>query len=281
MVLRTFSPRTRRLIVIALAVFALADVALIAKYAVDDRVLEHAIAIDPALPPSEKVIQAVNFLETRVKKRLTTDRSFLPGLSFLRPTPRQVLEAGGDCADRSRLLIALLQREGVSASKVALHDDAGQPQHAVVEVAIEDADRAMVVDALFGMYFPKPDGGYYSVWDIKADERILHERIRALSPSQPQLREYPLDLYTYEAPRTINWNKSLPMRTLHRVLSAAIGDAVDRLPRPGIVAEPVLMTLVGAVMGQVAFVAALFVVGKRRAGARTAAAAGPTGSRAA
>ena len=75
----------------------------------------------------------------------------------------EVLEHGGDCADRSRLLIVLLRHEGIYATKVALHDSQGSPQHAVVSASIEDEDHSMVIDALFGMYFPKPEGGIVTV----------------------------------------------------------------------------------------------------------------------
>ena len=228
------------------------DGALLAKYAADDAVLDDVIELDGNMAPSQKVTALVNYIESNVPKVETTDESFLPGLSVLRPTARQVLEKGGDCADRSRLLIELLKREGVSASKIALYDRQGVPQHAVVEAVIEDADRAMAVDALFGMYFPNPRGGYHSVADINRDEAILAARIAALGPSQADISTYPIDRYTYASPRSINWDKSPLMRWLYRGLRAVMGDAVDDLSRPAIVEDPVLMTLVGAIGVQAA-----------------------------
>jgi hypothetical protein len=223
------------------------DCALAAKYLADDAVLDRVVDIDPNLPPSRKVLTLLDYIERNIPKTVTTDESFLPGLSFLRPTARQVLEKGGDCADRSRLLVELLKREGVRASKVALYDRDGVPQHAVVEADIEDADGEMVVDALYGIHFPDSRGGYYSVSDIRDDESILVERLRAVASTQPYTRDYPVDQYTYASPRTINWDKSWAMQQLYRGLFLVMGPRVDRLERPAIVGDPVLMTLVAAV----------------------------------
>jgi len=88
------------------------DGALLAKYFADDAVLRHVVDLEPGLPPSRKVLTLLDYIDKHVARVETTDESFLPGLSFLRPTARQVLEKGGDCADRSRLLVELLKREG-------------------------------------------------------------------------------------------------------------------------------------------------------------------------
>jgi hypothetical protein len=246
----------------AVLLCAILDGALLAKYMSDDAVLERVIELDDTLTPSGKVVSIIDYIETNVPKRETTDESFIPGLAFLRPTARQVLEKGGDCADRSRLLIELLKREGVSASKVALYDRQGVPQHAVVEAVIEDEDRAMAVDALFGMYFPNPAGGFHSIADINRDESILVARIEALGPSEADIRSYPVDRYTYASPRSINWDKSPMMRGLYRGLRAVMGDAVDDLERPAIVEDPVLMTLVGALAAQAAAGAGMLIIGR-------------------
>jgi hypothetical protein len=245
--------------VLVLVLFSgVVDVSLLAKYVADDTVLDNLVDVEATAPPSEKVIALVAFLEGNVKRGSTTDASFLPGLSVLRPTARQVVEKGGDCADRSRLLIELLKREGVEASKVALYDRDGVPRHAVVEVDTEHGP--MAVDALYGMYFPKPAGGYYSVWDINRDESILAGRVRELADIQPAVREYPLEMYTYVSPRTINWDKSAMMRLAYRGLRATFGPSVDRWSRPGIVEDPVLLSLTGAAFGQSLLIAGTLIV---------------------
>ena len=255
--------RPRRAVLAAVVLCVAVDGALLAKYFADDAVLRNVVELDPGLPPSRKVLTLLEYIDDNVARVETTDESFLPGLSFLRPTARQVLEKGGDCADRSRLLIELLKREGVYASKVALHDRQGVPQHAVVQVQVEDDDQSMVVDALFGMYFPNGRGGYYSVWDIRDDESILSDRLRELGPTQPFTQEYPLERYTYAAPRSINWNKSFGMQLLYRILYRIMGSRVDDLPRPPIVGDPVLLTLAFAVLVQLTGALGLSIAGRR------------------
>jgi hypothetical protein len=238
------------------------DGSLLAKYAADDAVLDRLVTLDDGLPPSEKTIAVVRYIGANVKSRVTTDASFLPGLSVLRPTARQVAEKGGDCADLSRLLIELLKREGVTASKVALYDEAGIPRHAVVEVDTEYGP--MAVDTLFGMYFPKPGGGYYSVWDINKDEYILARRVAELSDTQPAVREYPLEMYSYVSPRTINWDKSAAMRLAYQGLSATFGPSVNRWSRPAIVEDPVQLALAGLAFGQSLMIAGTVAIPRIR-----------------
>ena len=71
-------------------------------------------------------------------------------LKFLRPTARQVVEYGGDCADLSGLLIVLLRSRHVKASKWALYSRDSRAQHAIVEVEVEVGK--MVIDPLFGFH---------------------------------------------------------------------------------------------------------------------------------
>jgi hypothetical protein len=260
----------KHLVLVVLATFALTDAALLAKYVSDAVVVRAAVDVPDHLTPSQKVVALVDFLETSVPKTATIDRSFLPGFDALRPTARQVLEHGGDCADRSRLLIVLLRHEGIYATKVALHDSQGSPQHAVVSASIEDEDQSMVIDALFGMYFPKPDDGYYSVWELQRDETIVRERVRELGAHDAFIRGYPLEQYSYVAPKSINWSKSYAMSALYQVLHAIIGDTVDRLPRPAILSEPVLVALVGLVSVQAALIMGAAWVGRRQRPGRRA-----------
>jgi hypothetical protein len=158
------------------------------------------------------------------------------------------VETGGDCADVSRLLIIFLHLHGIHSSKVALYDSNLKPQHAVVEVDIENNNK-MVVDAYYGLFFPKPLGGYYSLSDLKSREEILHARIAQLvalatDTQPPKLSRYPYNLYTYSHPRTINWDKSSARQFLYQTLKFLFGEEwVDSLERPYFVERPVLIML--------------------------------------
>ena len=60
------------------------------------------------------------------------------------------------------------------------------------------------------------------------------------------------------------------MSALYHVLHSAIVDNVDRLPRPAIVSEPVLVTLVGLVSVQVALIMGVAWVARRQRPGRRA-----------
>jgi hypothetical protein len=189
-------------------------------------------------------------LSLRTKPDNGNDSYFLlPFFSFLRPTPLQVIENGGDCADRSRLVIALLRRRGISASKWALYNPKGESVHAVVQADVETGE--MVADPLFGIWFPKPDGGYYDIAELRGDPNILAQRVRALraeglEPGADHLEGYNFSEYAYTNARTINWKKSPLMFLTYRLLRKLMGTRVDELHRPAFVEEPPLMVIYGA-----------------------------------
>jgi|SRR5713101_9766899 len=105
---------------------------------------------EPSSLPSEQVKEIV--LSFRDMPDAENDSYFLsPLFRFLRPAPPQVVEKGGVCGDRSRLLIALLRLRGIHSSKQALYNGQGQPTHCVVEADVESGK--MVADPLFGLRF--------------------------------------------------------------------------------------------------------------------------------
>ena len=71
------------------------------------------------------------------------------------------MEQGGDCADRSRLVIRMLRLHGIGASKWALYTKEMKSVHAVVELEAETGK--MVADPDFGLWFPRPAEGIYGI----------------------------------------------------------------------------------------------------------------------
>src|SRR5256885_4103669 len=217
-------------------------------------------------PPSRQLQDIV--LSLKAKPDNGNESYFLfPFFSFLRPTPLQVVERGGDCADRSRLVIALLHLHGISASKWALYNARGESLHAVVQADVESGK--MVVDPLFGMWFPKSAGGYYAIRELKQEPQILSRRIselrtQGLDPGADRLATYRLDDYVYANARTINWNKSTPMKYTYRLLHIVMGDKADELRRPAFVEEPPLMVIYGTLGLDLFLVTTWFFVARRR-----------------
>jgi hypothetical protein len=201
--------------------------------------------VSPAVPPTEQVKKVAAYIRD---KSFDTNPSFflLPVFMFLRAAPRAVAENGGDCADRSRLMIVLLKSHGIQASKWALYSSPQHPVHAVVE--LESEQGKMLVDPLYGLWFPRPEGGYYGVEDLRRDPAILQNRLEELRgkpslPGNPLVERYPLKTHIYKYARSINWDKSAGMRYLYKTLYAFVGDEANFIRRPGWAEQPALMAI--------------------------------------
>lgn len=200
---------------------------------------------DRSLPPSEQAFRVVAFLRDKPYHH-NDSYLFFPFLRLLRATPRQVAEDGGDCADRSRLLMVLLQIRGIPASKWALYTPDGRPVHAVVEVELEKGK--MVVDPLFGLWFPRPEGGYYGIRELKQQPEILRKRIETLislgeRPGRVNLTKYPMNRYVYTYARSINWQKFRGMSVAYSLLRVFLGNKADEIYRPRFMEQPALVIL--------------------------------------
>lgn len=252
--------RSRRLALACVALIGAllaAQAALMVIYFRDNAFLRGLVSdrVSGQETPSKLVIKFTEFVREEVPRK-SVQKPFLADVFMpLRPPPKNVALLGGDCADKSRLLISLLRLYGVDSSKVALYDDQAVPRHAVVVAEIENGQE-MVVDALYGMYFPKSSGGFHTVEDITADESILRQRLAALQAEgsdgyHPPIERYPLERYTYRQPRSINWDKSAISRQLYRALHVLFGDSVDDFERPFWVERPALMLILACAGTQV------------------------------
>lgn len=205
-----------------------------------------------SLPPSEQAIKVVESL--KALSAIGNDSYFLlPIFSVLRPIPRQVLEQGGDCGDRSRLVIRMLRLHGIGASKWALYTKEMKSVHAVVELEAEAGK--MVADPLYGLWFPRPDGGYYDIKELRQSPSILQGRIQTLlregvRPGSSDLKSYPIDEYTYQYAKSINWEKWVVTWPLYKALSVIMGPSVDDLQRPAFVEAPQIMVVIMAAVLQ-------------------------------
>lgn len=168
------------------------------------------------------------------------DRYFL--WPRLRATPMQVLESGGDCADKSRLLTALLRHVGVTSTMVMCFDPrTSASTHTVVCAFMEDGS-TMVVDPAYALYFPMGDSGRFAgLAELRKTPGILDERLATLRAELP--RSHPVHAYNpstagYSQASSMNWNRDGLMRTLHAVLYPSWGDELYSLPRPLFLEEP-------------------------------------------
>lgn len=164
----------------------------------------------------------------------------------MRATSVQVLERGGDCADKSRLLAAMLRQMNIPATMLMCFDPSGAPAHTVVEAVVASGEY-MISDPVFNMVFPRPGGGYFGLLELRSDAEILRRRIaevRALRPSpHDPIQAYHEDTAIYANAMTMNWNKNAAARTVFALLHGAFGNRVYRLSRPAILEEPHLAAI--------------------------------------
>jgi hypothetical protein len=172
----------------------------------------------------------------------------------LRATPCQVLETGGDCADKSRLLSAMLREVGIPASMAMCFDPrTGHSTHTIV-VAVIAPGTDMVVDPVYDLFFPRPEErGYYGLSDLRKDASILPHRLDTLCAERP--RPHPIHYYnrvaaTYSHASCLNWEKNGLTRILRDFLVRNGGDAPYTIARPVVLEEPkLLVSLAAAFLG--------------------------------
>lgn len=165
---------------------------------------------------------------------------FLPQL---RASPVQVLEGGGDCADKSRLLWAALRAHGIPATMAMLfHPETNAPTHTVVEARI-GPNHYMLADPAYNLVFPNPEGTFYDMLDLRANPSILDRRLNELLANpdgRGELRAYRREMCGYSRASSINWNRNALTHSAHSLFKLLLGENVYRLPRPMILEEPKL-----------------------------------------
>lgn len=167
--------------------------------------------------------------------------------SGLGPTPLQVLESGGDCADKSRLLSAMLFKVGIPNSLVMLYSPGfGRPTHTVVETRLPEL-RA-VADPVFDIVYPEGHGGWLGVTDLRQENDLFLARIAELSTERgPESKVAGYDTHdeSYQWPKTINWDKSSFTRAAGWTLGAFV-DEPSMMRRPRVLEEPILFVAIAA-----------------------------------
>lgn len=201
---------------------------------------------------AEELVQGIDDPVKRVLRLNTWVHRFLPTarnesyfvVPKLRATPRQVLRGGGDCADKARLLVALLEEINIPASMaLCFHPETGKPSHTVVE-ARPAHQSPMLVDPAYELYYPKPDGaGYYSLLDLRQHPERLQERLNYVWDTVPRFRPlhwYNPDVAGFAGLSTINWRRNQVTALIHDLIYLGLGPKTYSLPRPRVVESPKL-----------------------------------------
>ena len=159
--------------------------------------------------------------------------------SKLEATPIDVLERGGDCEDKSKLLIAMLDTVGIDGSMAMQYPCRGcDPVHTVVIADV--GDRWAAYDPVYNLSFPNPRGGYHGVRELRARPEIMHARLDALIERRgagDKIAKYGRDDHVYTHITTVNWDKN----GLTRAVAAAlplVGLEPALTPRPFFLDNP-------------------------------------------
>lgn len=233
------------------------------SFRVDEiRLREAATSISSTEDSAAKRTIALLGCVHRIPETAENRRFFL--LPRLRATPVQALESGGDCADKSRLLTALLRQIGIRATMVMCYDPrTALPTHTVVCV-LQDDGGTMMVDPAYGLFFPDPpSGGYFGLAEMRRTPSILEDRLaelRATLPRSHPVHAYNAEAASYSLASSIHWSKNATTRLAYRCLSPLLGEELYALPRPEFVEEPKLFVAyagftVAAVLGAVGLLA--------------------------
>ena len=221
-----------------------------------DRLELRAVArrvVGESAAPSDKVLALLHWVYQNQGFRENRRYFLIPGL---RATPLQVLEAGGDCADKSRLLTALLREVGVPCTMVLCFDPlTRKPVHTVVDAEIENG-HDMIVDPVYDLHFPRlRSADYYGLLELRKDPGILPRRLDELASAASRkspVRSYNRASAVYDHASSINWKKNGLTSLAHALLRTVWGEDVYRFHRPLVLEEPKLyagaLSLIPAVM---------------------------------
>jgi Transglutaminase-like superfamily len=159
--------------------------------------------------------------------------------SKLDATPIDVLERGGDCEDKSKLLIAMLETVGIDGSMAMQYPCRGcAPVHTVVLADV--GDRWAAYDPVYNLSFPDPRGGYYDVRSLRARPEIMHDRLDQLIArrgSGDKIAKYGRRDHVYTHITTVNWDKNDATQAVASVLPL-FGLEPALTPRPFFLDNP-------------------------------------------
>lgn len=230
------------LVFVCLAAFACAALLLI-SIKLDAKTLDQAIAGQVTAPPNTGAfVEELNHWVYNNQGFAKNRGYFL--IRKLGPTPVQVLQSGGDCSDKSRLLAALLKRFGMDSTLVMLHACEGcKATHTIVETHYEGG--RMAADPVFDIVFPAGNGRFYGVKELKQDPSIMISRLDELKVqrgSDNKVAFYKRETESYSWPKTINWEKNSVLQKVAALIEK-YGHDPSLVMRPNFLEDPKLFLL--------------------------------------
>ena len=197
---------------------------------------QQAVAITANLNTDSGRIRAINDWVYQNKGFGKNNHYFI--VPALGPTPLQVLEFGGDCSDKSRLVAAMLNELNVNAGLVMLSPcpNCGFI-HTVVEAKYERG--RMVVDPIWHVDYPTVDGRFLGVSDLAGTSRG-RERVAELQRDRgptDKIAAMPPTEATFDYAVGMNWGKNTASRAVAATLHL-LGYPPEQMFRPRFLEDP-------------------------------------------
>lgn len=216
--------------------------------------------------------KAIETLNARVysKEGFAKNKSYFLW-NKLGATPLQILQGGGDCADKSRLTAAILDENGIDATLVMLKPcQECSWRHTVVEARRGDSFR-MAIDPVYNLTFPKPGGGYYGIEEMKARPEILENRLKELVAERGRndkvaFYSRAVDGSHYGFPATINLERNYFTKVLGSIIGL-FSDNPSMVKRPRFLEDPKLFFTIlgfGATLGLLTLWGLLYYWSRRK-----------------
>ena len=228
----------RRGVVIA-AIPAACAISIWYSWVGDNAILrEKALAITAGVTSASARIVAVNHWVYHNQGFGKNEHFFL--VPALGPTPNQILESGGDCSDKSRLVSAMLRELGIESGLAQIFLCRNCiPIHAFVEAVYEGG--RMVVDPIWDLDYPAGDGRYLGIRDLAGTSRGRDHlaELQSQRPAGDKIRSMPAAEATFDFAKSVNWEKNVVSRTVAYVLTF-LGYDPDELLRPHFLEDPKL-----------------------------------------
>jgi hypothetical protein len=199
---------------------------------------KQATAITAHLDTDSARIRAVNDWVYHNQGFAKNDQYF--AVPALGPTPVQVMERGGDCADKSRLVAAMLNSLGIDAGLVMMTPcQHCQFVHTVVEARYEGG--RMVVDPIWNVDYPDGHGGFLGVADLAWSNRghARFAELRNQRGATDKIAGMPYADANFDYAVAMNWDRDVLTRSVETTLRL-MGYQPESFSRPRLLEDPKL-----------------------------------------
>jgi hypothetical protein len=219
---------------------------------------QQAVEITANLSTDSGRIKAINDWVYQSKGFGKNNHYFI--VPALGPTPTQVLEFGGDCSDKSRLVAAMLNELNLDAGLVMVSPcpNCGFI-HTVVEAQYERG--RMVVDPTWDVDYPTTDDKFLGVRDL-AGTSLGRGHIAELQKERgaaDKIAAMPATEATFDYAVRMNWDKNPATRAVAATLRL-LGYGPEQMFRPRFLEDPKLALSLLLIWIGMAIIAANFLI---------------------